>query len=138
MNEKDVANNMGCCGRACKLCEQAAYCDGCHSHNPQMARSQTKDGCFQFICCRRKKLNGCWECDEFPCERDMFAGNSAMSLKTFVKCAQIEGIEQVGKFLFRNSLRGIVYRENCIYDQMNSEAEVMELLKTGRKPKMKG
>ena len=138
MNEKDIANNFGSCGRACKLCEHAAYCDGCHSHNPQMARAQTKDGCFQYICCKRKKIKGCWECEDFPCERDMFTGSSGTCLKVFVKCIQEEGVDQLGKYLFRNGLKGIVCREGGAYERLASEAEVYELLKSGHTPKNKG
>lgn len=124
MNGKDVADHIASCGKACKLCVDANFCDGCRSRNPQMARWQKRDGCFQYICSKRKKLNGCWECAEAPCEKDMFL--EELPLRVFVSYAKEEGVDRLGESLFRNQIHGIIFPK--AYDKANNEAEIKELL----------
>jgi len=50
------------CGLACCACGENETCVGCRN-----AGCKNKEWCKHFNCCKEKGLNGCWECDEFPC-----------------------------------------------------------------------
>lgn len=59
---------IGKCGMTCTLCPRhytkgRSCCEGCNSE------SFFSQICMIFACCTKKKLNGCWECGEYPCTR---------------------------------------------------------------------
>lgn len=70
MQHQELARTIGYCGLVCGLCAHAATdqenCAGCRHGGGD------KD-CYQRRCCQDNGLQGCWECDEFPCEHGYFA-----------------------------------------------------------------
>lgn len=58
--------NFAPCGLNCKLCNEANNgCTGCRNGGGNK-------NCLQLICCQEKKINGCWQCHEFPCNKGGF------------------------------------------------------------------
>ena len=119
--------NIGSCGLACVLCSamQKGECEGC---------LETKaSNCEIKKCCIDRTIQGCYECDEFPCEKDMFKNNRVCG---FIKCVKEMGVEGLVSNLLKNDKVGIRYHpENGSrgdYDVLSSEAEVIKLVKHGR------
>jgi hypothetical protein len=128
-----VSNSIGYCGLICKLCHLADKCDGCKSDKNCCGRHLSEIGCYQYNCCVDKKINGCWECEDFPCGEDMFSDSHDIRLHAFVRCAKEEGIEKLAEYVLVNQEKGIKYGHQKDYDGLNSEEEVLKLLKTGEK-----
>jgi len=129
----EVSNSIGFCGLACNLCHLADKCDGCKSDHNCCGRHLSESGCYQYNCCVEKNLNGCWECKDFPCGKDMFSDNHDIRLRAFVRCAKEEGIEKLAEYIMINQQNGILYGYNKDYDNLGSEDIVLKLLRTGQK-----
>ena len=56
---------VGYCGLACGMCKNACDQDCRHGGGPE--------DCHQRDCCINRELIGCWECEDFPCDRGFFA-----------------------------------------------------------------
>ena len=54
-------------------------------------------------------------------------------IRAFVRCAKEEGIEKLAEYVLVNQEKGIKYGHQKDYDGLNSEEEVLKLLKTGEK-----
>lgn len=128
MNGQDVVNSIGYCGMACALCEKANYCGGCKSKDPACSLHKSRAGCFQYRCARKKGLDGCWDCDDSPCNEGVFRKGSEHAHRTraFVRFAKYEGAEELGACLFQNQIHGICCTKD--YDETGSESEVATLL----------
>ncbi len=133
MTIEEIAESIGYCGLVCKMCK---LCDGCKSGENCCAKHVSAEGCYQYGCCNGKGFNGCWECNEFPCNRDMFAGGN-IRLKAFVRCAREEGVLKLAEYLKRNADQGIQYHKDKEltgdYDGFQSEQEVLLMLRTGKR-----
>ena len=70
MSTPELASTIAYCGLVCGICVHAAPeregCPGCREGGGDKR-------CYQRTCCQDYGLQGCWECDEFPCERGYFA-----------------------------------------------------------------
>ena len=128
MNEKDVIENVGRCGKICTFCKDAAFCRGCGSTSAECAKHLTREGCYQYHCSKQKGLAGCWECDDAPCDMDVFSKDNNIRYRAFVRFAKYEGVEELGKCVFQNMIHGIRYGEGKAYDQFDSEEKVVQLL----------
>lgn len=133
MDTSEVSNSIGFCGLVCKLCHLADKCDGCKSDHNCCGRHLSESGCYQYNCCVEKNLNGCWECKDFPCGKDMFSDSHDIRLRAFVRCAKEEGIEKLAEYIIINQQNGILYGYNKDYDNLGSEDIVLKLLRTGQK-----
>jgi hypothetical protein len=58
-------NCIGYCGLACGMCR--------HGCAPNCRGGGGAEDCVQRACCTARGLDGCWECDEFPCDKGHFA-----------------------------------------------------------------
>lgn len=132
MDIHEISSHIGYCGLLCKLCHLAEHCDGCKSDKNCCGKYLSEDGCYQYHCCVSKKLNGCWECDDFPCDKDMFSDSHDIRLRAFVRCAKEEGLEKLAEYVTLNQQRGIMYGYNKDYDNLDSEETVLNLLRTGK------
>ena len=56
---------MAFCGLACCVCSESD-CPGCHARG-----CEHKAMCGILDCCLRKGSDGCYACDEFPCDEEM-------------------------------------------------------------------
>lgn len=98
MNEE---KGIAYCGLACCLCSENEECvgwrnDGC----------KDKDWCKNYKCCKKKGIQGCWECKDFPCSDSML---DKMRIRAFTKFISQYGEEELLKCLERNKKAGTVY-----------------------------
>jgi len=111
------------CGLACCVCGENETCAGCRN-----AGCKNKEWCKHFNCCKEKGLNGCWECDEFPCG----GMHDKIRIFAFAKYIQQNGDEKMMNCLERNEKKGIVYHYQGQhigdYDKCSTIDEVMEML----------
>jgi hypothetical protein len=130
MTKDEISNSIAYCGLLCFLCRPADACS-CRSKN-NCGKRLSPEGCFQYSCCTDKGLNGCWECPNAPCGKDMLAEDQ-IKIRAFVTCIKEDGLERFLEYIVRNTSKGIVYHREGIrgdYD-LESEAEVLKLLRTG-------
>ena len=128
MNKQELVDSIAYCGLVCGMCHLSSECDFCKN----TASSCTKrDACYQRTCCIQKGLRGCWECDEFPCGKDMHAPPHDLRIRAFVAFIKAEGAETLIDCLLKNEANGIHYGLGRDYDGKNSEDEVIQLLREG-------
>ena len=131
MNIEEISGSISYCGLICRLCHLADECGGCKSENNQCARHLSETGCYQYNCCRERNLNGCWECEDFNCGKDMFSDSHDLRIRAFVRFIKNEGIEKLAERIIVNERNGIRYGYKKDYDGLGSEEEVIKLLRTG-------
>lgn len=131
--KEEVANSIAYCGLVCRFCHLADTCDGCKSENNCCGRHVSSDGCYQYNCCVERGLNGCWECQDFCCEKDIFSNSHDIRLRAFVRCAREEGVGMLAEYVLNNQQNGICYGHQKDYDGLGSEEAVLMLLRTGQK-----
>lgn len=123
MNE---IQKIGSCGLACMLCSAKLKneCIGCHEAK----------GCDIKACCVEKNIVGCYECDDFPCDKDMFKN---LRLRTFNEIAKEKGVLCLVKSLKKNHEAGIVYHttdgSKGDYDVLGTAEEIKHLILNGKK-----
>jgi RimJ/RimL family protein N-acetyltransferase len=127
--EKDLA----LCGLACVLCSQED-CPGCKARG-------CKEGndCTVYQCAMGKELDGCYRCDEFPCEENML---QSIRIRAFLRFAKEHGKETLLERLQDNYVNGITYHKpNGLkgdYDELDTEDEIIQLIQYGmRNPYLK-
>jgi len=133
MTVEQIKDSISYCGLLCCLCSFNAevHCI-CKAEN-HCGRNMTSEGCFQYKCCREKGLNGCWECPDFSCGKDMLNGH--LRINTFIKCIKEDGLDRFARYILRNYKNGIVYHRSGYsgdYD-LDTEEEILHLLRTGEK-----
>lgn len=132
MNKKEIVESISYCGLICKLCHLADECDGCKNTASKCPNhSQKWGGCYQRNCCTDKNLNGCFECEEFPCNKDMFSETHDVRIRAFVRCIKEEGSEKLIDYIIENDKKNIKYGFQKDYDFKQNEEEVLKLLRTG-------
>ena len=129
----EVANSIAYCGLVCEFCHLSDTCDGCKSDNNCCGRHLSTEGCYQYNCCVERGLNGCWECEDFYCKKDMFSNPHDVRLRAFVRCAKEEGVEKLAEYVLKNQQNGIYYGHQKDYDGLGNEEAVLKLLRTGQK-----
>lgn len=119
---------IGYCGLACCVCGQEE-CPGCRAEG-----CPDRSWCEHIGCSREKGLQGCWECENFPCDTEMYRSN--MRLRAFVRFIRAFGVQRLVDCLVRNEKIGMVYHYpdslKGDYDKASSEAEVIGMLLRGR------
>ena len=129
----EVKDSIAYCGLICKLCHLASTCDGCKSENNCCGRHLSEKSCYQYKCSVERGINGCWECEDFSCDKDMFSKTHDIRLKAFVQLAKEEGVEKLAEYILKNQQNGIIYGHNKDYDGLESEDAVLRLLRTGNR-----
>lgn len=125
---EELKNSIAYCGLVCKLCNEgkSGQCIGCRDKC---------DGCSIKECAKSRKINGCWECNEFPCDEGMFKNKRT---KAFVRMAKEEGIHKLAEYLKKNCDKGIQYHKadgsQGDYDILDSEDEILQLLRRKENP----
>jgi hypothetical protein len=85
-------------------------------------------------------LNGCWECPDAPCDKDMLAPiepdhkSSRRKLRAFIACIKEDGLDQFSRYIANNTENGIVYHRDGVYGDYDlaTEEEILRLLRTGK------
>lgn len=72
----------------------------------EMTVARTKKWCKSFNCCKGKGINGCWECEEFPCKNQML---DKLRVRTFAKFIAKYGEEKLMECLKHNEEDGMMY-----------------------------
>ncbi len=91
-------------------------------------------GCLHRKCCTEKNLDGCWECAEFPCDREMFdTSTHDMKIRACARCIKEDGKEKFVGYILNNEINGIKYGFRRDYDSLGSEDAVLSLLRNGSK-----
>lgn len=124
MSEQSIAY----CGLICNLCNPEGKCS-CKSDN-HCGKRLSPEGCYQYNCCTMKGINGCWECQESPCGKDMLAKDKT-KMRAFVRCIKEDGINNFIEYIKRNQQEGVVYHRSGImgdYD-LPTEEEILALLR---------
>ena len=137
MNIEQIKNSISYCGLICLLCRDDIECS-CRRDN-HCGKRLSLEGCFQYTCCVSKNLNGCWECPEAPCDKDMFSPidknriSARRKLRAFITCIKEDGIEKFSQYIINNIEKGIVYHRNGIYGDydLENEEDILKLLRTG-------
>ena len=95
MDPAELPGTVAYCGLVCGLCPPPRTCE-CRT-KPKPAEAN----CYQRNCCLRKGLDGCWECDEFPCDNGYFSkGNMWRGLNVAsVQCVRDGGKEGLVRLL---------------------------------------
>ncbi len=125
---EEIKDSIAYCGLVCKLCSagNTGKCKGCR---------ERCEGCSIKECGKTRNINGCWECNEFPCDERMFKNRKN---RAFVQCAKEEGVQKLAKYLKKSFDRGINYHNEDgtpgDYDSLDSEYEILQLLRKKEKP----
>jgi len=122
--EKDLA----LCGLACVLCGHED-CPGCKARG-----CEEGSDCSVYQCATGKGLDGCYQCDEFPCEEKMLQGIRNIA---FNRYAKEHGKQVLLERLRDNFEKGIKYHKpdglKGDYDVMDTEDEIMQFIQFGKK-----
>ena len=89
---RELGESIAYCGLICKMCGASDHCDGCRSCNNTCATHNSRGGCDPYNCCVERKIDGCWDCADFPCDKPFFTSPKA---QFFVM--SIEYIREHGK-----------------------------------------
>ncbi|MFZ2539505.1 MAG: DUF3795 domain-containing protein [Oscillospiraceae bacterium] len=115
------------CGLACCVCAENETCAGCRNDG-----CKDKDWCKNYRCCKEKKINGCWECSNFPCGGSML---DKMRICAFAEFIKEYGETELMDCLDRNEKSGLVYHyKNELvgdYDKPQSKIKIRTLIKQG-------
>ncbi|MBN1797748.1 MAG: DUF3795 domain-containing protein [Spirochaetales bacterium] len=130
MNNRELENSIAYCGLVCKLCHLAGTCNGCKITETNCGKYLSQEGCYHRDCCTQKNIDGCWECDEYPCARDMFIGKTKGEILGFCTCIKEQGKRKFIEYLVQNMKAGIKYGIES-YGDLNAK-QVLELLKHGK------
>lgn len=120
---EEIKDGIAFCGLICTFCRESKLgnCPGCRS----------KCGSCSIKNCNQKKgVNGCWECQDFPCGENMF--NNKRN-RAFVQCAKEDSIDLLAKYLKDNFDRGVSYHKEDgsqgDYDILGDEAKILDMLR---------
>ena len=118
--------DLGLCGLACVLCGDTD-CLGCK-------KRAAKSGCdcSVFKCADAKGLDGCYQCDCFPCDEGMFEN---VRVRAFNMYAKQFGKDKLLERLKINFENGIIYHNpdgsTGDYDLLETEEDIIRLINGG-------
>lgn len=118
---------LAVCGLACVLCSKEE-CPGCK------ARGCEQGGhCSVYQCAIGKGLDGCYQCEDFPCDEKLLSG---IRIRAFNRYAKGYGKQALIDRLRSNYENGVIYHSsdalNGNYDICKTEQEVIDLLNNGQ------
>ena len=124
MTLREIKESYAICGLVCSLCMYNLNCSRCRCKS---------EHCEIKECCTEKGLNYCFECEEYPCNKEM---HKNLRIRAFNSVARTEGLDKLAEYLYINHNRGIKYHraENQVgdYDRCKTMEEVIDLLKNGK------
>ncbi|NOZ67741.1 MAG: DUF3795 domain-containing protein [Deferribacteres bacterium] len=84
-----MIDNFAYCGLVCGLCREAGEkCRGCRNGGADA-------DCYQRNCCIEKGIDGCWQCETFPCDRGYFGDEKWRGICLgFAHCIRAVGPEE--------------------------------------------
>lgn len=117
MDTEALQESIAFCGLVCGLCD---HNDGC----------LCKASCHHRACCLEKGYDGCWECDEFPCDAGRFTNENRGQTLGFVEYIKEFGKARFIEKLLSNQKKGILYGMSGAYRHKTYE-EVRRKLRDG-------
>ena len=91
MTEQELVARVAYCGLVCAVCSHAREgCRGCRSGGGAA-------DCYQRKCCTKNGRDGCWDCENFPCDKGFFGDSAWKGLCT--GCVQSIKDYGIGTFL---------------------------------------
>lgn len=107
------------------VCSKNKSCPGC-----QAGGCDIHDWCKNYNGCREKGLNGCWKCEQFPCNGGML---DKPRVRAFARFAKEYGTDELVRCLMRGKADGVVYHYDGQlvgdYDQCETEDEIFAMIK---------
>lgn len=122
-----VEKDLAICGLAYVLCSHED-CPGCKARG-------CKEGsdCSVYKCATGKGLDGCYQCDMFPCDEDMLKG---IRSRAFIRYARKFGKQALLDRLRENFENSITYHtpdgSKGSYDLLMTEDEIIQLIQFGK------
>ena len=114
---KELSDSIAFCGLICKLCIFSVKCDGCKTKSNNCERNCSDNGCYQKICCERKQISGCWECEKiYACEKGIYSLGNYSKVKAFAICIKESGKETFVKNIIKNMKKGWSVEKGKDYD----------------------
>ena len=99
MEKIELIKTVAPCGLICGICK----------HGQENCQHACNDGggyeeCFQKKCCIKKGIDGCWQCDNFPCSTGHFAKGEGFRGINIASCQCIkdDGIDNFVKRVVTN------------------------------------
>ena len=114
--------DLGMCGLACILCGEKD-CLGCKA---RAAKSGCE--CSIYKCAEEKGIDGCYQCDCFPCGEGMLKN---IRIRAFNLYAKQHGKEALLEWLKINFENGITYHNphgKGDYDLLETVEDVLQLI----------
>lgn len=119
--------DLAICGLACVLCSHED-CPGC-----KVRGCGEENGCSVYKCATEKGYDGCYQCEEFPCDEKMLHG---IRNRAFNQYARQFGKQSLLNRLQDNFENGIAYHgmngAKGDYDSLETEDEIMQLIQFGK------
>ncbi|MFX0106009.1 MAG: DUF3795 domain-containing protein [Candidatus Hodarchaeota archaeon] len=128
MNKQNFISSIAYCGLICKICHLSDMCDGCKSNKNRCSKHLSSSGCYQFNCCIKKKINGCWECTGFPCNKDMYSESYSPKIRAFARCIREDGIDKFAIYILDAIKRGLDIKKDGDLD-LKTEREILKILR---------
>jgi hypothetical protein len=126
MENAALVSSVAYCGLICGLCHLANECDGCRGTASKCsAQAEREKGCFHRNCCLRREFAGCWECPDFPCQQQMFAGATRGELIGFCRYIRADGLERFVAAILANEQQGMPYGKISYGDKADAEVVAM-------------
>lgn len=123
-----ISQSIAYCGLICSLCHLSNQCSGCKSENNCCGNRNSSEGCYQYNCCMDKGIEGCWDCDDAPCDKGMFGEGHDLRLRAFIRYIKQCGKEQLANRIHENMKKGIYYGHGRDYDNLPCEEAVLKML----------
>ena len=124
----DRIKGIAYCGLACCVCSHNADCAGCRNEGCDIWEE-----CRSYHCCQDKGLDGCWACNEYPCDNPLF---DKARVRAFIAFIARYGENKLLDCLERNEAAGMVYHEDGRitgdYDIPATEEEIHKLILNGK------
>lgn len=128
MDKEKITRSIAYCGLICEFCHQSNECDGCKSERNNCGKYLSEAGCFQRSCCIKQNIVGCWVCDSFPCNKDMYSNSHAPKVKAFAMCIREDGVDEFVNYILNciESGMDITYRGDL---DTKTQSEVLRILR---------
>jgi hypothetical protein len=119
MVDIESGGTVAYCGLVCEVCKNVEKgCKGCRSGGGA-------EDCYQRRCCLEKNINGCWQCDIFPCEKGFFAEEAWKGLCIgFTQCIREKDVEKFVSLVKSKLGKTIEYGEF----RFKKEEEILAIL----------
>jgi hypothetical protein len=111
MSTRGLVDSAGYCGMLCAICSRSDDgCPGCRAGGGNVH-------CVQRQCCKEHRLEGCWQCERFPCDKGYL--ESAEWRGLCIACVQGIKVNGVEAFTARAESRlgsMVNYEDFCFKD----------------------